>query len=73
MYCPIMSYQRQYKDQIACLYNNCAFADEAGECLIKQALQCYVAKERTEAARRDSIEDIYRNAGYTMRPHKGEK
>jgi hypothetical protein len=29
---------------------DCELADEAGECLIKQALQCYVSAERTRVA-----------------------
>lgn len=30
---------------------NCGFADEAGNCLIKQTLECYVKDKREQAAR----------------------
>jgi hypothetical protein len=50
-YCPLMSFQKQYATQIPCLEEECAFAaDGAGDCLVKQALQLYVAKERTRVA-----------------------
>ena len=48
--CPLISYAKQYATEIECMGEECNFTDEAGECLIKQALQCYVAKERTQAA-----------------------
>lgn len=49
-YCPLMSYAKQYAQEIPCLGKECAFAaDKAGECLIKQALQCYVTAARTKA------------------------
>lgn len=49
-YCPLISYRKQYVTTIECMGEECSFTDGAGECLIKQALQCYVAKERTQAA-----------------------
>ena len=49
-YCPILSYQRDATATKYCMGIDCALADEPGECLIKQALQCYVAKERTRIA-----------------------
>ena len=50
-YCPLMSYAKQYCTEISCFEEECAFAaDGAGECLVKQALQLYVAKERTRIA-----------------------
>ncbi len=50
-YCPLMSFQNQYAQEAICLGKDCALAaDEAGECLIKQALQIYVGKERTHMA-----------------------
>lgn len=59
-YCPLMSYAKQYAQEIPCLGEECALAaDGAGECLIKQALSLYVSGERTrraeeaEKARRD--------------------
>ena len=48
MRCPLTASQhggRQY-----CLGAECMLTDEAGDCLIKQALQCYVSKERTRIA-----------------------
>ena len=50
-YCPLMSYAKQYAQEIPCLGEECALAaDGAGECLIKQALQLYVSGERTRRA-----------------------
>ena len=50
-YCPLMSYGKQYCTEVSCFEEECAFAaDGAGECLVKQALQLYVAKERTRIA-----------------------
>lgn len=39
--CPLISFQKDYDGCIPCMWD-CAFKDEAGKCLIKQALQCYV-------------------------------
>ena len=50
-YCPLMSYAKQYAQEIPCLGEECALAaDGAGECLIKQALLLYVSGERTRRA-----------------------
>ena len=50
-YCPLMSYGKQYTSEVSCFEEECAFAaNGAGECLVKQALQLYVAKERTRIA-----------------------
>ena len=50
-YCPLMSYAKQYAQEIPCLGEECALAaDGAGECLIKQALALYVSGERTRRA-----------------------
>ena len=50
-YCPLMSYAKQYTQEIPCLGEECALAaDGAGECLIKQALSLYVSGERTKRA-----------------------
>lgn len=47
MYCPLMSFAKQYANEQECLGKECAFAgDVAGKCLVQQALQCYVNKER---------------------------
>lgn len=48
--CPLMSYAKQYSTEVPCMGEKCGFADAAGDCLIQQALQCYVAKERTRIA-----------------------
>lgn len=57
-YCPLMSYAKQYASGIYCFGEECGFADEAGDCLVQQALQCYVAKERTRAATEDETNRI---------------
>ena len=50
-YCPLMSYAKQYAQEIPCLGEECALAaDGAGECLIKQALSLYVSGERIKRA-----------------------
>jgi hypothetical protein len=49
-YCPILSYQRDATATKYCMGIDCELADEAGECLIKQALQCYVSAERIRVA-----------------------
>ena len=59
-YCPLMSFQKQYHEEERCLGEDCAFAaDAAGNCLIKQALQCYVNRERTAAAERESADQCW--------------
>lgn len=47
-YCPLRNYQ--YDAPCDCLGSHCEFTDEAGECLIKQALECYISEKRTSAA-----------------------
>lgn len=54
-YCPLVSYAKQYSNKILCMGKECGFADEAGNCLVQQALQCYVAKERSQAALEDAV------------------
>ena len=54
--CPLMSFQREGWQKVSCFGKGCEFADEAGECLIKQALKCYVSKEHTSAAERETAE-----------------
>ena len=57
MKCPLTASQhggRQY-----CLGTDCMLADEAGDCLIKQALQCYVSKERTRIANEATAMETY--------------
>ena len=45
-YCPLMSYHREGWKAVDCFEKKCAFADEAGQCLIQQAFQLYVSRER---------------------------
>lgn len=48
-YCPLMSYAKQYNQEVQCFGEACAFAaDKAGNCLVKQALQCYVTAARAK-------------------------
>ena len=49
-YCPILSYQRDATATKYCMGIDCELADEAGDCLVRQALQCYVSAERTRVA-----------------------
>lgn len=49
-YCPLMVNQYGIFE---CKGVECGFADEAGHCLIRQALHCYVTKEHTQ----DTIEN----------------
>lgn len=64
-YCPLMSYAKQYSTEVPCMGEECGFADEAGGCLIQQALQCYVAKEHTRIAEaeaaRNHFEMLHKN------------
>ena len=55
-YCPLISFRKKYIDEQECMGDNCMFTDAAGECLIKQALQCYVSRERTSAAEQEAAE-----------------
>ncbi len=51
-YCPLMSYQKQYVSEAECLGESCALAaDGNGECLIKQALQIFVDKNKPKIIR----------------------
>ena len=56
IYCPLTSCEKQ------CRGKYCGFADEAGDCLIKQALQCYVAKERTRVAFEETAEQMLKQS-----------
>lgn len=47
MKCPLISSQYGAHN---CVAPDCAFTDDAGHCLVKQALQCYVSAERTRVA-----------------------
>lgn len=48
-YCPLISFQKDCSGYVQCM-QDCAFKDEARECLIKQALQCYVQNTREQNA-----------------------
>ena len=48
--CPILSFQADRFCEVGCREERCAFADEAGDCLVRQALQGYVSAERTRVA-----------------------
>ena len=44
-YCPIMSYQKQYHDEMYCMENDCGFWDEEkGQCCIKTMALAAAAK-----------------------------
>ena len=47
MICPLISSEYGAHN---CVAPNCRFTDEAGHCLVQQALQCYVSAERTRVA-----------------------
>lgn len=59
-YCPLAhATNHTYYGRIVCMEKECGFADEAGDCLIQQALQCYVAKERTAAAEKEATQKSF--------------
>ena len=47
MKCPLISSQYGVHN---CVAPDCRLTDEAGHCLVQQALQCYVSATRTKAA-----------------------
>ena len=47
MKCPLISSQYGVHN---CVAPDCRLTDEAGHCLVQQALQCYVSAARTKAA-----------------------
>ena len=53
-YCPLSCSNYGYMP--ACKGNECELTDEAGECLIKQALQCFVQDRREARAARKALE-----------------
>lgn len=53
-YCPLCCSQHGYMP--TCKGNECELTDEAGECLIRQALQCYVQDKREARAAREALE-----------------
>lgn len=48
MKCPLKSWE--HAQFVECQGKSCTFADEAGDCLVRQALQCYVSAERIRVA-----------------------
>jgi hypothetical protein len=58
-YCPILSFQADRFCEVGCREERCAFADENGNCLIRQALQCYVSKESTRLADETEVMRTY--------------
>lgn len=53
-YCPLSCSNYGYMP--ACKGNECELTDEAGECLIRQALQCFVQEKREARAAREALE-----------------
>lgn len=53
-YCPLCC--SQHGNMSRCEGSNCELTDEAGECLIKQALACYVQDKREARAAREALE-----------------
>lgn len=41
-YCPLLSFQKEHVNEKYCMGGSCKWADEGGECLIKQALATYI-------------------------------
>lgn len=53
-YCPLSC--SQHGTMPCCAGDHCELIDDAGECLVKQALQCYVQEKREVKAIRDAVE-----------------
>lgn len=53
-YCPLCC--SQHGNMSRCEGSDCELTDEAGECLIKQALACYVQDKREARAAREALE-----------------
>ena len=67
MYCPLMSFAKQYSNEQQCLGEECAFAaDKAGNCLVKQALQCYVNKTHLENEEKKAFTRTYVGKPYDV-------
>ena len=52
-HCPLSC--NNYRIMPDCAGNSCELTDEAGNCLIKQALACYVQDKQEERAAREQI------------------
>ena len=59
-YCPLISFQKPSSHEKVQCMQECAFKDEAGECLVKQALQCYVQNTREQNAKKLEQVEIQR-------------
>ena len=60
--CPLMAFHigNRLGGDVECLNEECALAsDIAGECLIRQALELYVSKERTKIAEEKEMAETY--------------
>ena len=65
MYCPLMSFAKQYANEQYCLGERCAFAaDKQGNCLVRQALQCYVDKTHLENEEKKTFTKTYMGKPY---------
>lgn len=53
MICPLIS--SEYGAQ-NCIPQSCRFTDEAGKCLIQQALKCYIQDKQEARAAREAFE-----------------
>ena len=53
-YCPLSCSSHSYMPN--CKGSNCELTDKAGNCLIKQALQCFVQEKREARATREALE-----------------
>ena len=65
--CPLMSFQREGWQKVACFGDECEFADGAGECLIKQALSHYISGARAIAEKEQEICAISHNLDHITR------
>lgn len=48
-YCPLISFSKQYTNEVECMGLNCAFAHQDYGCLISQALATFVANNHRPA------------------------
>lgn len=57
--CPLYKFRERDGCYGQCECNTCMLADEAGDCLIKQALQCYVSESRTRQTKANEFSRNY--------------
>ena len=65
--CPLMSFQREGWQKVACFGDECELADGAGECLIKQALSHYISGARAIVKKEQEICAISHNLDHISR------